>query len=206
MKIALYGPSGMIGKRIMEEALHRGHEVTAVVREASKFTEVNQNLFVEEGDIMDQAGVTSVSAGKDVVISAYGPGNGDPRSLLAAAHSLVAGRPKRLIVVGGAGSLEVAHGVQLVDTPDFPPAWKQLALAHRDALPIFKNADLDWAYVSPAAFIEPGERTGTFRTGTGRLIVDEAGQSKISVEDFAVAILNEVERPHFIRQQFTVGY
>ena len=128
MKIALYGPNGTIGKRILDEALGRGHEVTAVVRDPSKFTEVNQNLFVEKRDIMDPASVASIAAGKDVVISAFGPGRGDPRLLLAAAHSLIAGRPNRLIVVGGAGGLEVAPGVQLVDTPDFPAAWKQLAL------------------------------------------------------------------------------
>ncbi len=206
MKIALYGATGMIGKRILDEALRRGHEVTAVVRAPSEFTEVNQNLFLEKGDIMDPASVASLAIGKDVVISAYGPGHGDPRMLLAAAHSLVAGHPKRLIVVGGAGSLEVAPGVQLVDTPDFPAAWKQLALAHRDAFPIYRHAGLDWTYVSPAAFIEPGERTGKFRTGTDQLIVDEAGNSKISAEDFAVAILNEAEHPHFSRQRFTVGY
>lgn len=206
MKIALYGPNGAIGKRILDEALRRGHEVTAVVSDPSKFSEVNQNLFVEKGDILDPASVASIATGKDVVISAFDPGHGDPRLLVAAARSLVAGRPNRLIVVGGAGGLEVAPGVQLVDTPDFPAAWKKLALAHRDAFPVYRNADLDWTYVSPAAFIEPGERTGKFRTGTDQLIVDEAGNSKISAEDFAVAILNEVEHPHFIRRRFTVAY
>jgi putative NADH-flavin reductase len=206
LKIALYGPSGMIGKRILDEALLRGHQVTGVVRDPSKHSEANPNLFVEKGDIMDPDGVASIASGKDVVISAYGPGNGDVRRLLDAARSLVASHPKRLIVVGGAGSLEVAPGLQLVDTADFPPAWKDIALTHREAMWIYQGADFDWTYASPAAIIEPGKRTGQFRLGTGQLIVDEAGSSKISAEDFAVAILNEVEHPQFIRQRFTVGY
>ncbi len=196
----------MIGKRIMAEALRRGHQVTAVVRDPSKFTEVNQSLFVEEGDIFDPASVSKIAAGKDVVVSAYGPGRGGPESIVEAAKSLVAAHPPRLIVVGGAGGLEVAPGMRLVDTPDFPAAWKGLALAHIEAYPVFQHSDIDWTYVSPAAFIEPGERTGKYRTGTSQLVTDENGNSKISAEDFAVAILDEVERPRFVRQRFTVAY
>jgi len=113
----------------------------------------------------------SIAAGKDVVISAYGPGHGEPGLVVAAARSLIANHSKRSIVVGGAASLEVAPGVQLVETPDFPAAWKQIALAHRDALQMYLGADLDWTYVSPAAFIEPAKRTGKFRVGTDQLIV-----------------------------------
>ncbi|HLZ57791.1 MAG TPA: NAD(P)H-binding protein, partial [Ktedonosporobacter sp.] len=110
------------------------------------------------------------------------------------------------IVVGGAGSLEVAPGLHLVDTPDFPAAWKPTALAHRDALEVYRKANLDWTYVSPAALIAPGERTGTYRTGTDKLLTDEKGESRISAEDYAIAILDEVEHPHFIRRRFTVAY
>jgi putative NADH-flavin reductase len=112
----------------------------------------------------------------------------------------------RLIVVGGAGSLEVSPGVQLVDTPDFPPAYKKLALAHRDALEIIRKAPFDWTYVSPSAEIDEGSRTGHFRTGANQLLVDSSGRSRISMEDFAVAILDEVEKPKFSRARFTVGY
>jgi putative NADH-flavin reductase len=109
-------------------------------------------------------------------------------------------------MVGGAGSLEVAPGLQLVDTPDFPAAWKSNALAAREALQIFRAADVDWTYVSPAAIIRPGERTGAFRVGTDQLLTNEKGESIISVEDFAVAILDEIETPRFVRRRFTVAY
>ncbi len=128
----------------------------------------------------------------------------------SAAQALVEGvgtnQPMRLIVVGGAGSLEVSPGVQLVDTPDFPPAYKKLALAHRDALEIIRKAPFDWTYVCPSAEIDEGTRTGKYRTGTNQLLIDPGGQSRISMEDFAVAILDEVEKPKFSRARFTVGY
>jgi putative NADH-flavin reductase len=113
---------------------------------------------------------------------------------------------KRLVVVGGAGALELAPGVQLVDTPTFPAHWKGLALAHRDALPLYQNSDLDWTYVSPSAIIEPGQRTGHYRIGTNQLLTDAKGNSHISAEDFSVALLDELEHPRFVRQRFTVGY
>jgi hypothetical protein len=114
---------------------------------------------------------------------------------------------KRLIIVGGAGSLEVSPGVQLVDTPNFPPDYRDAALAHREALRIYqKEKDIEWTYLSPAAEIAPGERTGNFRTGTNQLITDAQGKSFISMEDYAVAILDELENPKHIRERFTVGY
>jgi hypothetical protein len=123
---------------------------------------------------------------------------------------LVAGLTKagvrRLIVVGGAASLEVAPGVQLVDTPEFPAAWMAIAIAHRDTLPVLKLADLDWSYFSPAALIEPGIRTGKFRLGGTRLVANDRGESKISVEDYAVALVDELEKPRHLRQQFTAAY
>jgi putative NADH-flavin reductase len=126
------------------------------------------------------------------------------------AHSLITGLVqagvRRLVIVGGAGSLEVAPGVQLVDTPEFPAAWKGIALAHRDALDVFRTAELDWTYISPAAFIEPGKRTGSFRIGSNQLITDAQGNSRISNEDYAVALVDEVEKGNFIRRQMTVAY
>jgi putative NADH-flavin reductase len=110
------------------------------------------------------------------------------------------------IIVNGAGSLEVAPGVQLIDTPDFPAAWRPVALAHRDALQVYRASDLDWTALSPVAFIAPGERTATYRTGTDRLLTDEEGQSRISAEDYAVALVDEIETPRFVLQRFTVAY
>jgi uncharacterized protein len=147
-------------------------------------------------------------------VSAIGPHlpDGDPQIVVQAANSLIEGvsisGTFRLVVVGGAGSLEVAPGVQLVDTPEFPAAWKPIALAHREALAIYQAADdfIDWTYVSPAALIEPGQRTGSFRVGTNQLLTDDKGESRISIEDYAVALVDELEKPQFVRQQMTVGY
>ncbi len=149
----------------------------------------------------------------DVVVSAYGPRAGDPSLVVKAAHALVEGltrvEPIRLIDVNGAGSLEVAPGAQLVDAPNFPAEWKGIALAHRDALDVFRKAGFagfDWTVVSPPALIQPGTKTGHYRTATEQLIKDAKGDSAISAEDFAVAILDEIEKPKFKQQRFTVGY
>jgi putative NADH-flavin reductase len=168
------------------------------------------NLHVVKGDIFNSESIASAAASKDVLISAYGPQHGQEQRLLEATRALIDGVKRsgvrRLISVGGAGSLEVAPGVQLVDTPEFPEAWKGIALAHRDALDIYRQSDIDWTNISPAAFIAPGERTGTYRTGTDHLVVDEKGESRISAEDYAVAVLDEAENPKFIRRRFTVAY
>ncbi len=210
MKIALFGSTGRIGTRILNEALGRGHKVTAIVRDASQQTVKRPNLEYKTGDVLKPESVAIATKGSDAVISAYGPGAGDANQIVTAAQALVEGvgtnHPMRLIVVGGAGSLEVSPGVQLVDTPDFPPAYKKLALAHRDALEIIRKAPFDWTYVSPSAEIDEGSRTGHFRTGANQLLVDSSGRSRISMEDFAVAILDEVEKPKFSRARFTVGY
>jgi putative NADH-flavin reductase len=210
LKIALFGSTGRIGTRILNEALGRGHKVTAIVRDASQQTVKRPNLEYKTGDVLKPESVAIATKGSDAVISAYGPGAGDANQIVTAAQALVEGvgtnHPMRLIVVGGAGSLEVSPGVQLVDTPDFPPAYKKLALAHRDALEIIRKAPFDWTYVSPSAEIDEGSRTGHFRTGANQLLIDPGGQSRISMEDFAVAILDEVEKPKFSRARFTVGY
>jgi putative NADH-flavin reductase len=163
-----------------------------------------------KGDVTDPASVVAAAQGAEAAISAYAPPQTAPETVLAAARSLLAGLTaagvKRLIVVGGAGSLEVAPGLQLVDTPSFPEAWKGIALAHRGVLPILEASPLDWSYLSPAAFIQPGERTGKFRLGGRQLVVDEKGESRISVEDFAVALVDELENAKHIRQQFTLAY
>lgn len=211
MKIALFGASGTIGQRIAQEALRRGHQVTAIVRDPASVQTNDPQLTVMQGNALDPASVAQVAAGHDVVVSAISPKDQALQAIPDAAHSLLAGVKragvKRLVIVGGAGSLEVAPGLRLADTPDFPAAWKGIAQAHHEALDIYRqNSDVDWAYASPAAFITPGERTGTYRLGTEQLVTDEKGESRISTEDFAVALLDEIENPRFIRQRFTAAY
>ncbi len=213
MNIVLFGASGTIGQRILQEALSRGHNVTAIVRDPSRLQVTNPDVTVTQGDALDTASIAQTVAGHDAVISAIGPahdGSSQADFLVKAAHSLIDGlnrtSVRRLLIVGGAGSLEVAPGLRLLDTPDFPPAWRGSAKAHADALEIYKTAPLDWTYLSPAAFIQPGERKGTYRTGTDQLVTDADGKSSISAEDYAVALINELENPKFTRRRFTVAY
>ncbi len=211
MKIALFGASGIIGQRIAQEALDRGHEVTAISRNPQKMPFNHLNLHMKKGDAADADSVAQAVMGQDVVISAIGPSSDNVNSLVTYARSLIDGigraGVRRFLIVGGAGSLEVAPGKQLVDTPEFPAGWRPLALAHRDAYDIYRTArNLDWTYFSPAAFIEPGQRTGKYRIGTDKLVTNAHGESRISAEDYAIAMLDEVEKPQFIRQRFTVAY
>jgi putative NADH-flavin reductase len=212
MKIALFGASGMIGQRVTQEALARGHQVTALVRHPEKVTASHHNLTVQAADALDPASVAAVVAGHDVVVSAISPNGQQPQVLVDSAHSLLEGVARagvqRLIVVGGAGSLEVAPGLQLVDSPAFNPAWRPGALAHREGLAVYRQstANVDWTYFSPANYIAPGERTGTYRLGTEQLVTDDQGKSYISAEDYAVALLDEIETPRFTRQRFTAAY
>ena len=207
MKVVLYGASGTIGSRILNELISRNHEVTAVARHPAKVNAPGVRILA--GDVLDASAVAAAAQGADAAISAYSPG-GEPEKLLAATKSLISGLSKagvrRFLMVGGAGSLEVAPGQKLYDSPDFSAAWKAVALAHGDALALLKRSDLDWTNLSPAAYIEPGQRTGTFRLGKDALLVDESGESRISAEDYAVALVNELEHPQHVRQRFTVGY
>jgi putative NADH-flavin reductase len=210
-KIALFGSTGMIGQRILNEALSRGHHVTAIVRDPAKIKEKRPNLEVKVGDVLKPEAVALAVRGSDVVISAYGPGNGDAHQVVTAADALIEGigslePAPRLLVVGGAASLEVAPGVLLLDTPEFPAAWKGIASAHRDALNVYRKAPIDWTYFSPAIFIQPGERTGKYNIGTDQVVKDSKGESRISAEDYAVAMLDEIEKPRFSRQRFTAAY
>jgi uncharacterized protein len=213
MKLALFGASGTIGQRILREALRRGHTVTAIVRDPSRLTDQHPHLKAVAGDVLDPARVAAAVAGHEAVLSAYGPSGGaGAETIAAAARALIAGLKAagvtRLVVVGGSGSLEVAPGLKLIDTPQFPEAWKPLAQAHAEALAIYRTAgtDLEWSYLSPAAFLEPGARTGSFRLGGDQLLTDAEGQSRISAEDYAIAFLDEVEHPRHVRQRFTAAY
>jgi uncharacterized protein len=212
MKIALIGATGFIGSVILREALERGHEVTAIVRHPEKLPQ-NAHLIVQQGDVTNETQTAAQLAGSDAVISSYSPGRvADVQqqyisSYRAIIRAVKKAGVKRLLVVGGAGSLEVAPGVQLVDTPAIPEEWKPGVLGLREALYILRTEpDLDWTFLSPSATIAPGERTGRFRLGTDQLLKDADGQSRISVEDYAVAMVDELENPQHIRARFTVGY
>jgi hypothetical protein len=212
-KIMLIGSNGMVGQRILHEALNRGHHVTCLVRDTSGTGEHRAELDYHTGDIFKPETIATAAVDHDVVVSAYGPGKGDPNLVVKAAHSLIEAltrvEPIRLIAVSGAGSLEVRPGVQLMDTPEIPVEWKPIALAHREALDVYRKAgmaEFDWTAVSPAALIEPGTRTGKYRTGTDQLLVNDKGKSYISAEDFAVAVVDEIENPHFQDKRFTVAY
>ena len=212
MNIALIGASGYVGSALLQEALSRGHRVTALVSNSSRLA-AQPGLEVVATDVVDGVALATQLQGRDALISAFsGHAQQDVfgyyvkgiRAIIAAAKQ--AGVP-RLLVVGGAGSLEVAPGVQLVDTPVFPAQWKATAEGAREALNILRDErDLDWTMLSPAAHLEPGRRTGQFRLGTDQLLVDAAGESRISLEDYAVAMIDELETPSHARRRFAVAY
>lgn len=210
MDIVVLAASGTIGKAIVEEALKRKHTVTAAVRQPENFPFEHERLSVVTVDVLDPASVAAAVRGHETAISAYGPGPGAERELLPAAVSLIEGAKEagleRLIVVGGAGSLKTETGEWLMDTPDFPEQVRPLAAAHADAYELYRSSELEYTYASPAAIIQSGRRTGMFRIGLDRLVIDENGRSEISVEDFAVAVIDEVEEENFIRERFTVAY
>ena len=216
MEIALIGATGFVGSAVLKEALDRGIQVTAIVRQPEKL-QAQKNLTIIKGDVMDSDNLSELFKGNDVVVSAYNAGWANPdlyNEYLEGSQSIQEAVKKsgvkRYIVLGGAGSLFVAPGVQLIDTPQFPAEWKPGALAARDYLNILKKEDqLDWTYLSPAIEMNlgtPHERKGTYRTGLDNPVFDANNKSTISVEDLAVAILDEVENPKHIRVRFTVGY
>ena len=212
MKIALFGASGMIGQRVAQEALSRGHEVTAIVRHPARVQFRHPQFTLTEGNALDQERVTQVVAGHDVVVSAIKLTEQQPVSAVAkAAQSLLAGTKragvKRLLVVGGAGTMEVAPGVRALDVIPIPEEWKPEVTAKLEEWEVYrKNSDVDWTYFSPPVFIEPGERIGVYRLGNNQLVMNAQGECRISAEDYAVALLDELEQPRFVHQRFSVAY
>lgn len=209
MKVAIIGASGFIGSAILNEALSRGHDITVIVRNPEKVTVSNPRLNVKKGDVIKEEELISLLKGNEAVISAYSAN--DSSSYVKAITSIINATKKagitRLLAVSGAGSLEVKPGVQLLDTPEFPAEWKDGATATRDAFDVIKQVtDLDWSVLSPAMVIEPGVRTGVFRLGKDQVLFNDKGESKISTADFAVALLDELERPAHIKQRFTLAY
>ena len=207
MKIVLYGATGNSGQRILQELTHRGHEVTAVVRNTSK---TPSTVKAVKDDLSNIDAIASVIAGADVVVSAYAPPQDNTDALIGVTERQIAAvkkaRVQRLIVVGGAGLLEVAPGVTLIASGYLPEAYLPIARSHEKALSVLKKSDVNWTYFSPAGFFEPGQRTGKFRLGTTNLIANEKGDSRISFEDYAVALADEIEKPAHERGQLSIGY
>ncbi|MFT4154392.1 NAD(P)-dependent oxidoreductase [Parafilimonas sp.] len=216
MKVALIGASGFVGKAILNELLSRGHFVTGIVRHPEKIAS-QKNLTLAKADAFDEGAIANAVKGHDAVISAYNSGWSNPNiydDFINASKSIQAGVKKsgvkRYIVIGGAGSLYVADGVQLVDSPQFPEEYKAGATAARDYYTYIKNEnDLDWTFFSPAIEMHQGTagvRRGAYRTALDNPVFDENGRSILSVEDLAVAIVDELENPKHIKQRFTAAY
>lgn len=213
MNIALIGATGFVGSALLTELLQRGHRVTALARDTRKLS-AQSGLTVIQADVQDATQVAQAVQGHDAVISAFNAGWRNPNlydDFIAGSKAItagvMAGGVKRLLVVGGAGSLYVAPGIQLVDTEGFPAEWKTGATAARDALTqIQTQSDLEWTFISPPVHLTPGERTGQFRTGGDELLMTSDGPASISTADLAMAIVDEIETPQHLRRRFTVGY
>ncbi|MCZ7447581.1 NAD(P)-dependent oxidoreductase [Agrobacterium rhizogenes] len=202
VKIALIGASGNAGSRILKELSDRGHQVTAIARNPEKIAAL-PNVVAKKGDVFDQAALSELLKGHDAVISSVHFTASDPATLIEAVR---ASGVQRYLVVGGAGSLEIAPGQRVVDLPDFPAAYKAEATKGAEFLDRLKQEkQLDWTFLSPSAEFVPGERTGKFRIGKDNLLSNDQG-SRISFEDYAIALADEIEKPQHSRQRFTVGY
>lgn len=214
-KIVLIGATGFVGSAILKEALDRGYQVTAVVRDPSRLKLKHPLLKVIGGDVTDTDFLAAQMRAQDAAISAFNPGWSNPsiyQETLEGYHSILNAarwsRIPRLLIVGGAGSLYVSPGKQLMDEPDVPqkmlPGIKSLAKVYTDLL--LPEKEIDWVFLSPAADMSPGTRTGNYRTDKDNLVVDEKGESHISVEDYAVAMIDELEEGAHHRERFAVGY
>jgi putative NADH-flavin reductase len=212
MDVVLFGATGNIGSAIAEELVAREHRVKGITRSGSALGPARAGVELVRGDATDVAGVAASVHGYDAVVSAIGPafGSGEPQPFVAAAHGLVEGvrtaGVARLLVVGGAGSLEVAPGVQAVDQPGFPEAHRSNALAQREALEFYRTVeDLDWTYVSPAAVIGPGAHIGDYQLGHVLMLFAEDGSSHISYADYADAVVDCLEQGTHLRERITVA-
>ena len=214
MKVAIIGASGFVVTPLTREALSRGHQVTAIVRNPEKILVKDPHLSVVKGDVFQADQISALVKGHEAVISAYNAGWGNPNlytDFLTGSKDIQEATRKagvkRFLVVGGAGSLEIAPGLQLVDTPEFPEAYKAGATAARDYFNFLKGEkELEWTFISPAILLQPGERTGKYRIGKNSPVFDEHHESKISVEDLAVAILDALDQHLHVRERFTIGY
>jgi putative NADH-flavin reductase len=213
MKLALIGASGFVGAAVLQEALNRGHQVTGIVRHPEKLPS-HANLTAVAGDAYNQDALAAQLRGHDAVIHAFNPGWGTEeirQNFIKGSRAIIdatkQAEVQRLLIVGGAGSLYVAPDVQLIDTPHFPAEYREGAEGARQALRMIQEeTQLVWSFISPPALLTPGERTGKFRIGDNQLLMSGDNPATITVADLAAAIVDELERPHHLRQHFTVGY
>ena len=213
MQIALIGATGFVGSKVLAEALTRGHQVTALVRTPAALS-TRAGLDAAAIDVNDAAAVARAVAGHDAVVSAFNAPRGNPdfaALYLKAVRAIIDGVKrsgvKRVLLVGGAGSLYVAPGMQLVDTPQFPAEYRTEAQAARAALNLISDESrLDWSFISPAPILAPGQRTGQFRLGGDEVLMNGDKPGNISVEDLAVAIVDELETPRHLQRRFTLAY
>jgi uncharacterized protein len=218
MKVALIGASGFVGSKILAEALQRGHQVTAIVRNPEKL-EPHKNLTVKKADVLQVEELAKILAGQDAVISAFNPARGvagpevfekhvtGHKAILAATRK---SGVKRFLGVGGAASLKTPAGVELLDSPEFPAAYEPFKPGIRGTRELYyllkQEPELDWVFISPSVTIAPGERTGKFRLGKDHVLCDANGVSKISLEDYAMALVDELEQSKHHGERITVGY
>ena len=210
MKVALYGATGNSGSRILKELVSRGHQVIAIVRNPAKLPQPAPGVVIKQDDLSDSKKIAAAINGAEAVISAYAPPQDDVDAIVGVTQRQVEalnhGSKVRLIVVGGAGGLNVAPGVTLIDSGYLPEPFLPIAKAHHKALNVLRASTIDWTYLAPAAYFEPGTLTGKFRLGTDELIANERQESRISMEDYAIALVDELEKPQHRRQRFSIGY
>lgn len=211
MRILLFGAGGRVGKVLLAEFAAKGHQVRAAFRTRPFPAELPAGTNPIVADVADAASVEEAARGQDVVVSAVGPGVlKDAGIIEAAAAALVKGLEKaggrRLLIVGGAGTLEIRPGVMRLDDPSYPAQYRAQGVRQKVALETFRASSLDWTYVSPAVLFNSGERTGRYRIGGDAVLADASGRSAISFEDFAIALIDEIETPRHLRRRITYAY
>ena len=213
MNITVLGATGNVGRRTVAEALARGHRVTAAARTPARPGDLPPEVAIRIADMANATDMARICAGQDVVVNATRPADGQERQVEANTRSLLqglSGSTARLLVVGGAASLVVpdSSGALLIDDPRYlDPSLRHIGQASLDQYHVcLAETELDWCYLSPPAELVAGTRTGVYRSGRDELLVDAQGRSRISMEDFAVALLDEIENPRHHRQRFTVAY
>ncbi|WP_433968706.1 NAD(P)-dependent oxidoreductase [Tunturiibacter gelidiferens] len=209
MNVVVYGATGNSGSEIVKELITRGHKVTAVARKVDSL-KAEQGVTTKADDLSNVDAIAAIVKGADAVVSAYAPPQDDTDAIVSVTERQIAAVKKagagRLVVVGGAGLLEVAPGVTLIKSGYLPAEYLPIATSHEKALEVLRKSDINWTYLSPGAYFVPGPRTGKFRLGTKELVSDAKGESKISFADYAIALVDELEKPAHERSSFSVGY